>query len=34
LLLDQVKKSVERLTGSSSKDLPIKDKKPDNDSEI
>jgi len=32
--LNYIKKSVERLTGSSSKDLPIKDKKPDNDSEI
>jgi chromosome segregation ATPase len=31
--LNYIKKSVERLTGSSSKDLPIKDKKPD-DSEI
>jgi hypothetical protein len=32
--LNYVKKSIERLTGSSSKDLPIKDKKPDSDSEI
>jgi chromosome segregation ATPase len=27
--LNYIKKSVERLTGSSSKDLPIKDKQPD-----
>ena len=27
--LNYIKKSVERLTGSSSKDLPIKDKNPD-----
>jgi hypothetical protein len=28
--LNYVKKSIERLTGSSSKDLPIKDKNSDN----
>ena len=27
--LNYIKRSVERLTGSSTKDLPIKDKKPD-----
>ena len=29
--LNYVKKSIERLTGSTTKDLPIKDKKPDSD---
>jgi len=32
--LNYIKKSVERLTGSSTKDLPIKDKKSDSESEI
>ena len=32
--LNYVKKSIERLTGSTTKDLPIKDKKYDSDSDI